>query len=367
MKTANIRPIILVGGGTGGHITPLIAVAEELMASGQPFVFVGGKDSLEERLVRDQGWSFIGISSGKWRRYTNLTSVWQNLVDLVRVKIAFWQAVRIILRTRARVVFSKGGSVALPVVIAAAVLRRKIIIHESDSVMGLSNRISRLFAAKVLTGFPLDGYGFDGEKYRFVGVPVRRFIRQAAASKRLVKARPLVFVVAGSQGSSAINKLIKESLEEILSIADLVHIAGEREYESFKQLQQGLDRHKQAMYRVFSYIGRELPYYFAMSDIIISRASATVICEAALFNRAMILVPLPNSAGDHQEMNAKLLTSAGAALTQNQSQLTVSILLKTIREMLADDARRKQLGDHLGRYFVLEESANKLVVKEILR
>jgi len=357
----NPRPVILVGGGTGGHIFPLVAIGEELASRKIPFIFVGDASGREKQIVEDYGWKFVGLRSGKFRRYWSVQAVGQNLVDLGRFGAGFFEAIGILSRSRARVVFSKGGYVALPMVLAAKLLGKKIVIHESDSVMGLTNRISAKIAVKVLTAFAVEVFPSRTARYEQVGIPIRRALRQAAQLKAPRKSKPLVFVIAGIQGSTTINGLVRQALPTLLPLADIVHITGEAEAALHKNLVKNLSKKFQNAYKTSPFITRELPYYYQAADLIISRASATTIAEAALFAKPMYLIPLPSSAGNHQLKNAQHLQAAGAAILREEKNLVGETMAVDVQRILADKAQMESLGSRLSRYFDEDKTVERII------
>ncbi len=354
-------PILLVGGGTGGHIFPLVAIAEELAGRKIPFIFVGGKVGRERQLCQEYGWKFVGLSAGKYRRYWSFKAFGQNIVDLSRMVSGFIEAISLLLRSHSKVIFSKGGYVALPVVMAAKLLGRRIIIHESDSVMGLTNRISTRLAAQILTAFSPSVFPHHDGRFEQVGIPIRRILRQAANLRGVRKSRPLILVIAGIQGSKAINRLVGEALIGLIEVADIIHITGEAEILQHELIARQLSQKLKNAYRPFAFITRELPYYFQSSDLVVSRSSATTIAEAALFSRAMYLIPLPSSAGNHQLANAVHLQAAGAAVLREEGFLTAEKFTEDIKRLLADKAQLQNLGTRLNRYFNEQNAVERIV------
>jgi UDP-N-acetylglucosamine--N-acetylmuramyl-(pentapeptide) pyrophosphoryl-undecaprenol N-acetylglucosamine transferase len=360
------RPIILVGGGTGGHITPLIAVGEELNARHQPFIYIGGRNSREQAIITQLGWPLKTIEVGKWRRENSVSAWLANATDVIRIITGFFQAIKIILASGAPRIFSKGGPVALPVVYASKVLGRPVVIHESDAVMGNSNRLASRLATRVLTAFEPKNFPHSDSRWLQVGIPIRQSLRQAATLKAPQKTRPLILVMGGIQGSSAINGFVRANLTKLIEEADVIHSTGEREFALHQQASNQLaqqqknlslqKRQKLGSYKPFAFIDRELPYYFRSADLIISRASATTIAEAALFGQAMYLVPLPSSANNHQLVNAQKLAEARAVAFDQQSQLTNEKFLARVTELLHDQPKRVELGQKLHQYFNEERS-----------
>lgn len=353
--------VALVGGGTGGHVFPLVAIAEELFSQNIKFVYIGGSRSLEQRVIKESNWPFEAIAVGKWRRYLTLQSIYLNTIDFFRTIIGVFQAFRIIQKHRVRVIFSKGGFVALPVIVAGKLRGVRIIVHESDAVMGLSNKLTAKLASKVLTAFDVKSYSNYKSNFIQVGIPIRSALRRASTLKAPKKNRQLILVLPGSQGSVAINNLLKPIIPNLLKSYDIVHLTGEKEFEAFNQLRNNLPQNRLSHYRPYKFIDRELPYYFQTADIVVSRSSATTIAEAALFKKASYLIPLPTAASDHQLKNANRLVEANAAIMRQENQLNSETLEQDLVNLLGDTERLKQLGENLNKYFVSENTIAKIM------
>lgn len=360
----NNNVIALVGGGTGGHVFPLVAVAEELAQQKREFIFIGSAESLEKRVVTNLGWKLETIQAGKWRRYSTFKSLVSNIVDAVKVVIGFFQSIKVIRRNKVGTVFSKGGYVALPVVFAAKLLGCRIIVHESDAVMGMTNRLSAAVADRVLTAFGLESYPNRNDRYRQVGIPVRAVLRRAATLKAPKKSRPLLLVLPGSQGSAAINSFIRSSLPKLLETLDVVHLTGEREYQEFIKIKDSLNTSQRSHYKPYSFIDRELPLYFQSADLVVARSSATTIAEAALFAKAMYLVPLPTAAANHQYENALRLDSANAAIVRQEYQLSTEVFVQDILKLISNPEKLQEIGNRLKEYFKTHATISE-IIKEI--
>lgn len=358
------KPILLVGGGTGGHIFPLVAIGEELVAQKLPFIYVGAKNGREEAIVRELGWEFAPIAAGKIRRYLTLSTLTANVIDIFRTIQGFFQALRLLIKTGAPAVISKGGYVAFPVVYAARMLGRPVYAHESDAVMGLTNRLTANFAHKMFTAFAPSVYPRSDGRYLQVGIPIRKNLRQAARLRSPKKTRSIILVLGGIQGASSVNSQIRNALKRILPIADVVHVTGEKEFAIYQKFQAGLDKTMRSAYKPFSFLDRELAYYFQAADLVISRASATTIAEGALFGKAMLLIPLPTAAGNHQVINAKILGAEHAAVVKEEYQLSPDSFIETIQELLSDSAETSTLGMKLRAYFH-NDDAIALILREV--
>jgi UDP-N-acetylglucosamine--N-acetylmuramyl-(pentapeptide) pyrophosphoryl-undecaprenol N-acetylglucosamine transferase len=358
------KPLLLVGGGTGGHIFPLVAIGEELTARKLPFIYVGAKNGREEAIVAELGWRFTPIAAGKVRRYLTLSTLYANIIDLFRTVQGFFQAINLLIKTGAPAVISKGGYVAFPVVYAARLLGRPVYAHESDAVMGLTNRMTAAFAKRMFTAFSPKVYPKSDGRYLQVGIPIRKNLRQAARLRSPKKTRPIVLVLGGIQGASAINSIVRQSLNKLLVIADVVHVTGEKEFAAYQKVLAGLDKSLRAAYKPYSFLDRELAYYFQAADLVVSRASATTIAEGALFGKAMLLIPLPTAAGNHQVINAKILVAEHAAVVQEEYQLSPETFTERVEKLLGDSAELSTLGIKLRGYFH-NDDAIAIILSEV--
>lgn len=351
-KKERYRRILLVGGGSGGHIVPLLAVAKELKKNknNQLLLLTDYLAVWQERLEKS-GFNTKYIFAGKLRRHLTPRLLW----EMVLFKIGLCQSLWHILRFRPDVIFSKGGFVSLPVILAGWLLRRPIIIHESDIIMGLTNRLASRLAQKICVGFPAENYhGLDPKKLVYTGIPIENF--KSKSLNLNSKSPSAILVVGGSQGSHAINKLIAEMREGLVKKYRLVHICGRRDY-------QWLNQWHQPQYILKPFVD-DLPLRIAASDLVISRASATVIAEVAAAGRPLILIPLPTAAADHQRANARFFAQRRAALVLEQEGSTSQKLLAEIEKLLADPRSQQVLGDNL--YSFARPNAAELIKNEIM-
>jgi len=189
-------------------------------------------------------------------------------------------------------------------------------------------------------------------------------LRMAAKLKGPAKTRPVILVMPGIQGSQAVNNYLKPIIKKLVNHYDLIHSTGEKDFVFFQQLQAGLEKNEQSHYKPYAFIDRELPYYFQSADLVIGRASITTIAEGAMFGKAMYLIPLPTAAGNHQVINARLLTKAEAVMAKEQYQLSPDILFDDITKLLSQPERLNSLGRKLRRYFQ-EDATLELIIKEI--
>lgn len=299
-----MKKIILTGGGTAGHITPNIALLPALKDLGYDIKYIGSKTGMEAELIKAQGIPYEGISSGKLRRYFDF----KNFTDPFKVMKGLFEARRILKKFSPDVVFSKGGFVSVPVVMSAAFLKIPVIIHESDITPGLANKISSKFATKICTNFPETLQYFPKEKTVLTGSPIRNELLsgnpEAAKKVNGFDDKPTLLVIGGSLGSVIVNTAIRKSLTDILKEFNIIHICGKGNVDESLLNTVG--------YRQYEYVDSELRDFFALADVVVSRAGANTICEISALRKPNILIPLSGAAsrGD-QILNAKSFENSG--------------------------------------------------------
>ena len=272
-----MKKIVLTGGGTAGHVTPNIALYNNLKEAGYEVHYIGSYNGIEKKLIEDIGIPDYGISSGKLRRYFDI----KNFSDPFRVIKGFGEADKLLKKLRPDVVFSKGGFVTVPVVLAAKKNKIPAIIHESDMTPGLANKICIPSAAKVCCNFK-ETYDLLPEgKAVLTGTPIRKELfegdrNRAASFCNLEPSKPTILIIGGSTGSVVINNAVRDSLDDILSKYQIIHLCGKNNIDSSLTDKKG--------YVQFEYISKELRDLFALSDLVISRAGANAICELLALN-----------------------------------------------------------------------------------
>ena len=319
-----MKRIILTGGGTAGHITPNIALLPKLKENGYEVYYIGSYDGMEKQLIKDCGIEYFEISTGKLRRYKSL----KNLTDPFRVLNGVRQSINIIKKLKPDVIFSKGGFVSVPVVLAAKTQKIPTIIHESDITPGLANKISIPFATKVCCTFPETLDELPEEKAILSGSPIREELMKGDKEKAkkfvgFTNNKPVILVMGGSLGSVAVNNAIRGVLDELLKTFNIIHLCGEDKVDKDYENING--------YKQYEYIKDELKDMFALSDIIISRAGANAICEILALQKPNILIPLPKkiSRGD-QLLNADSFKKLGYSEVLNEDEITNEIMLNNI-------------------------------------
>jgi UDP-N-acetylglucosamine--N-acetylmuramyl-(pentapeptide) pyrophosphoryl-undecaprenol N-acetylglucosamine transferase len=356
MKVKKIK-VVLTGGGTAGHVYPVLDIWEEFKKRfpDQEVVslYIGSKGGPEEEILKSRKIKFESIYAGKWRRYFD----WKNFLDLFKVFAGFWQALYHLIRFRPAIVLAKGGYVTVPVGLAAWILRVPIFIHESDSTIGLSNRILYPFAKMVATAFPVGSYypiKFR-EKMIWTGLPIRQNIlsenQQDRVEMQLGMSLPTVLVMGGSQGAQFINELIFREKEKILGSAQVIHLVGNKNILKARSEKESLPPILRSRYHVFGYLNKKLGTALASADIVVARCGANTIFELAALGKPSILIPYYYSASGHQEKNADLLRRQKAAVILYQDKIDSKILLKNILSLINNPAKKEQLSKRISKLY----------------
>ena len=297
------RKIALVGGGTAGHITPNIALMEELKKRNYEIIYIGSKGGMEEGIMYKLHIPFFGITVDKLRRYFDL----KNLMIPFNVFKGFNEATKILKEQKVDIIFSKGGYVAVPVVVAASRLNIPIISHEADITPGLANKIASPFSKVICCNFEETAKSF-GKKGVHTGSPIRKAILNGDKKKandflNFAEKKPILFITGGSLGSKYINSLIRRNLDKLLSSFNVVHQCGRG------NLDESINKEG---YRQYEIIDENLADIFAVSSMVISRAGANIIFELLALKKPNLLIPLSKKAsrGD-QILNANSFEKKG--------------------------------------------------------
>lgn len=317
-----INKIVLTGGGTAGHVSPNMALLPSLQKSGWEVEYIGSYDGIERQLISDIAIPYHGIASGKLRRYIDF----QNFTDPLNVLKGVWEAFWLLRKIKPNVVFSKGGFVTVPVIVASWLNRVPVIIHESDLTPGLANKISMPLATKICVTFP------ETLKYTpkaiCTGLPIRQEILSGdpIAGMKLCgfdRSLPILLVIGGSTGSQRINQVVRACLDRLTPKFQIVHACGKG------QSDRELENHQN--YQQFEYLGAELADILAITDIVVSRAGANAIFEFLALQKPNLLIPLSKAAsrGD-QILNASSFVNMGYSAVLAEEELTQSSLLDSI-------------------------------------
>jgi UDP-N-acetylglucosamine--N-acetylmuramyl-(pentapeptide) pyrophosphoryl-undecaprenol N-acetylglucosamine transferase len=355
-----MKKIVMTGGGTAGHVTPNIALMPALKDAGYEISYIGSYSGMEKELIEAQNIPYYGISSGKLRRYFD----WKNFSDPFKVLKGYSQAISLMKKIKPDIVFSKGGFVSVPVVLASSHCHIPAIIHESDITPGLANRIAVRGAKKVCCNFPETIKYLPKDKAILTGSPIRQelFHGDAARARKFCgfsnDGKPVLLIVGGSLGSKVVNEAVREIVPQLLRDFNIIHLCGKGNLdESMKSL---------SGYAQFEYISKELPDLFALADLAISRAGANAICELLALHKPNILIPLSAAAsrGD-QILNANSFKKQGFSYVIEEESLTGSVLSDAIRTVYADrETYRKAMAesgqmDSIGTILSLIEAERK--------
>ena len=322
-----MKHIVLTGGGTAGHVTPNIALMGRLKEQGYQISYIGSYNGIEKTLIEELGIPYYGISSGKLRRYFDL----KNFTDPFRVLKGFSEARKLLKQLKPDVVFSKGGFVTVPVVVAAGRLKIPAIIHESDMTPGLANKLCIPSAVKVCCNFPETKAHLPEGKAVVTGTPIRPELLQGDADKGraftgFTSEKPVIMIIGGSLGAQAVNDAVRRILPDLLKDFQVVHLCGKGKQDDSKNDLKG--------YVQYEYIESELADLFAMADIVISRAGANAICELQALKKPNLLIPLSaNASRGDQILNARSFEKQGFSMVLEEEAITDEVLLKAVHDL----------------------------------
>ena len=325
----DVRPVLIMAGGTGGHVFPALAVADELRSRGVPVVWLGTRAGIESRLVPEAGYPI------EWMTITGLRG--KNTVTLllapVRIAMACWQALAVLLRKRPCAVLGMGGFASGPGGLMAWLIRKPLIVHEQNAVAGMTNKILSRFASVVLQAFP--GVFKNATT---TGNPVRQSICELTEPSERFAARDArnklrLLVIGGSLGAVKLNEIIPQALASI-AVAErpeVIHQTGMKNIDDAKALYKSADVEA----KVEAFID-DMPAVYEWADLVICRSGAMTVFELAAAGVASVLVPYPYAVDDHQTGNARYLENAGAAIVKQQAELSTEWLVELISDFSAN-------------------------------
>ena len=325
-----MKRIILTGGGTAGHVTPNIALLPRLKELGYDIQYIGSYNGIEKELIEPFGIPYHGISSGKLRRYFSM----KNFSDPFRVLKGFGEANKLIRDLKPDVIFSKGGFVSVPVVLAGKKNKVPVVIHESDMTPGLANKLSLPSAAKVCCNFPETLEHLPADKAVLTGSPIRQELLSGNKIAALDLCgfsadKPVILVIGGSLGSVVVNNAVRLALPELLEQFHVIHLCGKGKLDASLNNIEG--------YAQFEYIKSELRDIFALADVVISRAGANAICELLALRKPNLLIPLSaNASRGDQILNARSFERQGFSVVIEEEELSKELLLESVRDLYAN-------------------------------
>lgn len=369
--------IVFAGGGSGGHVYPMLAVADALQRQfhelNLPFQMIrmGPRDGYE-MLFKNYDIALSLIMAGKMRRYASV----QNFIDAPKFLIGFLQALCKLYVIMPDIIFSKGGTGALPVVIAGWFYRIPVVIHESDAKPGLTNLSSARFAKRVFVSFECAASAFNTQKTRVVGTPMESELFAKKTTKELAKetlgfssSNPLTLIIGGSQGSRRINEFILENLSVLIKETQIFHQTGIANLTEVQKLSRAalIDESFKNRYQPIGYLehnGEHLGLALTAADLVVARAGSDTLTAIAAFGIPAILIPLAESANGHQRINAYEFAKGGAAVVIEESNLLPGIFLGQLKSILGDQALRAKMSAASSQFFVPDAAAK--IARELL-
>lgn len=366
--------ILFTGGGTGGHINPVLAVKRQLekrikVDEPMDFWFIGGnlvlRDKLEEENIKVKG-----VVAPKWRRYVSV----DNLIDLFKAPINFFQTVFWVWLYMPDLIFCKGGPGALGVVLIGWLYKIPIIVHESDSEPGLTNKMSSFLAKRVITSFEEANKFFSESKTQCLGNPIRKGLIKGSREKAkeifdLTGERKVLLFMGGSQGSKQINELLVNILHKYIQEYEIIHIAGEEKFRNIQLLTKGLlTEDQKKYYHLYSSLDEEkLGHAYAAADFIVSRAGSGVIFEIAAAQKPSIIIPLSGSAQEHQSKNAYYFSRTGAATVIEGDNIGEDFILGRLNQIMEKEKKLQEMREACGKFAKTDAAKNiiDVIIEEI--
>lgn len=382
------KTLILTGGGTAGHITPLLAVAKEIRkrSPDTKLIYIGHKNDPNIGMMYDSGLIYQThcIYAGKYRRYPthsilqrifNFKRHMLNLRDMIFTTIGFLQAFILIIKIKPICVFMKGGYVGVPIGLAAGILKKRLITHDSDVVPGLANRIVSPFASfhAVATNA---NYPYKKSKTIITGIPVRDEYYQYATHEGRLRARKeigfnhddqILFIGGSTQGARTIDDIAEKVVINLLckySNLNVVHVFGRLNEDTIKTRYKDLPENSKSRLHLHEFLHDNYKY-MAASDVLVGRAGATFIAEASVLSSACVIIPASHLSGGHQIENARILAKNNAVVVIEEPELTEEVLTGAIEKLLTSEKERITLGESLHNFE--RTDASRLIVDLILK
>ncbi len=366
--------VIVTGGGTGGHVSPAVAVIEELVkqsaAEGWPLAmcYIGSKAGAERGIITAMGIEYVSVPVGKLRRYLS----WQTPPDLARIPLGVGAAWRQVGRFHPDVIFSTGGYVSVPTVIGGRLRRVPSLVHEQTALVGLANRIAARFASIVAISYESSRrYFAKARRVELTGNPVRQTVFGGEAAQGyhrfgLDPSVPLIYVTGGAQGSHLLNAAVGVALPNLLTAAAIIHQCGNgpndsgADYRDLTARRAALPEPLTARYAVLPFVRDEIADIYAAARLVIGRSGAGTVNELAALGKPGLLVPLASSAEGEQMRNAEMMRDAGGAVILTEAALTPDTLAAQVSQLLADPARLQTMGQ-AARTLAQPDAAARLV------
>lgn len=347
--------IVLTGGGSGGHLFPLIQVAKKIKER-EPqaeFLFLGPKTDMEEEMIKGTGVRQKRILSGKLYRYFT----WGYLLNFVKIPTGLIQSLWHLLWYMPDAVFAKGGYASVPVVIAARIYAIPVLVHESDAQPGIANRFLGSIATKIALTFDRAKIHFPPTKTILTGGPINPNVLDGDPQTgrdwlKLKNEKPVLLILGGSQGAQIINKRILSFLPDLIKRFQVVHQTGRNNFEEVKTLAQRKGyKFGYSDYYPAPFFGKEIKHLFALAEVIISRSGSTAIAEIAANKKPAILVPILHSANNHQRINAFEASRLGAAIVIEETNFKKNLVLSQLDQISNNKELRERLQKNIQKLY----------------
>ncbi len=348
--------ILFTGGGSGGHVIPIIAITREIRRvypkskEDLQFFYLGPKDEFGSIFLSQEGIMVKQVLAGKIRRHISWKNLLQNLLGICfKIPIGVLQSLFYIFFLSPDLIFSKGGFGSIPGVIAGKFLLTPIFLHESDITPGVANRFLGKFASEIFVSFPKTEY-FPLKKMILIGNPIRKEVLEGSKEEakkffKLKSDKPVILILGGSQGAQRINNKILEVLAQLLGNFELIHQCGEKNFAQVKDEAKVMaEEYLRSFYHPYPFLKEhELRLAFAASDLIVSRAGSGSIFEIAAAQKPSILIPLPESAQNHQVKNAYAYQKTGACLVIEETNFTPHFFLERLKQFFFQPEKLREM------------------------
>lgn len=378
--------ILFTAGGTGGHIFPIVAVKREIdnllakirenLPPNYPeeilrneYKFIGGNIGSKKETLEKENIFTKEINAPKWRRYFDV----QNFIDILKAPICLFQALFWVWYFMPDVIFSKGGPGSFFVVLAGWLYGIPVILHESDSVLSKTNKLSLFFAKKIAISFnETESFIKNKKKVFFTGHPVRQELengsKERAREDFKIKStqRKIILFMGGSQGAQQVNYVLIDAIFKYIKEFEIIHICGEDNFREIDLLTRALLKEdEREYYHLYPFLEEEkLKNAYAIADLIISRGGAGALFEIAAVKKPSIIIPLAGSASDHQELNAQIFGDMGCGLVIGKNNVFPNIVFSAVKEILEDEERQKFYIENCKKFYIKESAI--LIAKEII-
>lgn len=347
MKQDENKRVLLVGGGTGGHAIPILELYRRLEKDGKVSILIIGSNSSVDRVIFSKVDNYKIITTGKLHRRLTFLNVYEGMKFIVGMIQSYYY----LIKYKPDLIFSKGGYVSVPILKIAQLFQIPIMIHESDTEMGMANKLASKYAKKIFVGFSCDNYqDLPKEKLIYSGQILRREIFEKnqgnISNFGFIEKRPTILLTGGSQGSHNLNSSLFKSLPELLKFYNVIHQTGKNDFSEAVALKKQLSLDEKRSYYITEFLGLDknsIMDALNVSNLVIGRAGANSIAEFASLGKAMILVPYQYAAGDHQSKNAQIMNRSKAAVVIPDKKLSHRVLTEAIKNVIDNKIKTNML------------------------